>query len=150
MKRVCMVLLLVCFSGCQQPIQNKSSAMTAPADAGLTSDAELRRLTVTLDAAKNQTDMNLASWNISKFWDARLASVEKRLEDKLDKQHFKQFTESSGRWRRYRTSEVKFDSDVFSGGSIRPLIANESYAQITQDRVTELETVLVDSHLETQ
>jgi len=124
--------------------------MPAPTDTGLTSEAELRRLTAAFGAAESQNDMNLASKNISGFWDAKLASVEKRIEDKLDEQQQKQFSESSGLWRRYRTDEVRFHVDFFSGGSIQPLIANESYSQITQHRVAELEAILVDSHLETQ
>lgn len=150
MKRVCIFLLLICFAGCQQPTQNKGLATTAPTNVEPMSDAELQRLIAALNAAKSQTDMNLASKNISEFWDARLVSIEKRIKDKLDKQHQKQFTESSGDWRRYRASEVKFHADFFSEGSIQPLIANESYSQITQHRVTELEAVLFDSHLETQ
>jgi uncharacterized protein YecT (DUF1311 family) len=150
MKRIFAFLFLACLVGCQQPLQHKGSAKTETADAELTPWTELQRLTAALDAAESQTDMNLASKKISEFWDAKLTSVENRIEEKLDKQQQKRFSAASGLWRRYRTDEVKFHADVFSGGSTQPLIANESYSQITQLRVAELEAILVDSHLETQ
>jgi len=110
-----------------------------------TIDPELKWLTAALDAAKTQTDMNLASKKISEFWDAKLASVESRIAQKLDDGQQKAFADSKARWRDYRTQEIKFRSDSFADGSIRPLIVNESYSEITEHRVAELESLWVST-----
>jgi uncharacterized protein YecT (DUF1311 family) len=105
-------------------------------------DPELQRLGAALDAAMGQSDMNLASWNVSLYWDAKLASVEKQVEQKLDDEERKQFAESKERWRKYRALEVQFKVDFFAGGSIQPLIANSAYTEITVHRVEEIESLL--------
>jgi len=136
MTRLFTFLLLVLAAGCQ---------ITPKHQANTTSDPELWQIRAALDKARTQTDMNLASKKISEFWDAKLASVEKRIEGKLDEQELKRFSESKSLWQRYRMEEVKFRTDFFAGGSIQPLIANTSYSQITEHRVTELESLLVDA-----
>ena len=130
------LLFLVCVPGCQQAPRHATE---------VTPDPESQRLTAALHVAKTQTDMNLASKKISEFWDAKLASVEKRVEQKLDNEEQKRFSESKERWRNYRMQEVQFRSDFFTGGSIQPLIANESYSQITEHRVAESESILVEA-----
>jgi len=90
-----------------------------------------------------QTDMNLASHKISEFWDAKLASIEKRVEKKLDDEERKRFSETKERWRSDRMQEVKFQSDFSAGGSIQPLVANACYSEMTQHRVAELSSLLL-------
>jgi uncharacterized protein YecT (DUF1311 family) len=129
-------LLLVCVTGCRQTPQRTVA---------VTHDPELQRLTAALDAAKTQTDMNFASKKISEFWDARLASVESRIAQRLDAEQQKAFAASKERWRSYRTWEVQFRSEFFASGSIQPLIANESYSGLTKHRVTELESLWIST-----
>ena len=113
--------------------------------AGTSSDSELQRLTFALDQAKAQTDMNLASKNICEFWDAKLILAEKRIDQKLGGREKKRFSESKNHWRLYRAREVAFRAGVFEGGSVQPLVANSAYSQITEHRVTELETLFIDA-----
>ena len=130
---VCIFLLLVCIVGCQQAPRHET--VVAP-------DPKLQRLKASLYAAETQTDMNLASKKISEFWDGKLASVEKRVEQKLDGEERKRFSQSKERWHTYRMQEVEFVADFFDGGSIQPLITNERYSDITEHRVAELESLL--------
>jgi hypothetical protein len=107
MTRFCTFLLLVLAAGCQLTPEHKTDK---------TSNPELQRLCAALNDATSQTDMNIASKNMAEFWDAKLASVEKQIEGKLDEQELKRFSESKDLWRRYRMQEVKFRNDFFAGG----------------------------------
>lgn len=108
-------------------------------------DSKLQRLEKTFDDAESQTDMNLASLKIAQYWDEKLASIEARVTQKLDAEEQKAFADSKARWRSYRKKEVQFRTDFFAGGSIQPLIANESYSEITGHRVAELESLWSDA-----
>jgi len=132
MTRFCILLILICGLGCQHTLQREPAV--AP-------DPELERLTAALDGAMTQTDMNVASGEISKYWDMKLAAIEKRVEKKLADEARRRFTESKDRWRNYRMQEVRFRSEFFAGGSIQPLIANMCYAEITEYRVAELSSL---------
>ncbi len=101
--------------------------------------AELIRLSRDLEKAMTQADMNEASSKIAEYWDRRLATVEKKIEIKLTADHRKDFSESKMRWSKLCTSEVSFRAGFSEGGSIQPLIANTSYADMTEHRVNELE-----------
>jgi uncharacterized protein YecT (DUF1311 family) len=105
-------------------------------------DPELQRLGAALDAAMTQEDMNIASWNISQYWDAKLGSAEKQVQQKLDDTERKQFAESKERWRKYRAQEVQFRADFFAGGSIQPMMEYGAYTDITVHRVEEMESLL--------
>ena len=129
MTRFCTLLFLVCGLGCRHAPHREMP---------LTSDPELQRLEAALNVAMTQYEMNLASHEIAKYWDAKLASIEKRVERKLGTR----FAESKARWRSYRMQEVQFRSDGFAGGSIQPLIANLAYAELTEHRVAELLSLL--------
>jgi Lysozyme inhibitor LprI len=104
-------------------------------------DPELQRMTVALDQATSQADMNLASFQIGVYWEAKLAELEKRISKTLDAKQQKQFARSMGLWRLYRTQEIQFQSGFYEGGSIQPFIANETYAGITEDRVNDLDSL---------
>jgi uncharacterized protein YecT (DUF1311 family) len=104
----------------------------------------LQRLTTNLQSAKTQTDMNLASKKLGEFWDVRLSTVEAKIESRLDNGERKRFGDSRQRWRSYRAKEVRFRASFYDGGSIQPLIANTAYSQITEHRVSELESLFVD------
>ena len=135
MTRISIFLFLVCLAGCQQ----------TPLNPGVpTSDSDLAQLKAALDSATTQTDMNLASYRISEFWGAKLASVEQRMSQHLDQEQRKAFSDSQAQWRDYRIKEVQFRSGFYEGGSVRPLIANVSYSEITEQRVAELESILSD------
>ncbi len=127
------VITFVCFVACgQQPEERQSKQV---------SDPELKRLNAALDAAETQSDMDEASDKIAKYWERRLASVEKQISRKLGAEERKRFARSIGRWQLYRAQEVEFEADFYLGGSIEPMVANETYSGITENRVDELESL---------
>jgi hypothetical protein len=121
-----------------------ASALWQQAQAGLAetnADPELQRFTAALDKADTQYDMNMASFQIGVYWEAKLTEIEKRISKTLDAGQQKQFARSMGLWRLYRTQEVQFQAGFYEGGSIQPFIANETYAGITESRVEDLESL---------
>lgn len=118
------------------------SVLVLPVLASGSADAELQRLTSALQKAKTQTDMNLASKRLADYWDDRLAGVQAKIERKLDAKERKQFVQSNKRWLSYRAGEVAFRAGFYKGGSIQPLVANTAYSEITEHRVSELESLL--------
>ena|ERR1041385_8944529 len=105
-------------------------------------DAELQRLTSALQRAETQADMNLASKKLADYWEAKLVAIQAKIERKLEAKERKDFTQSSKRWRSFRTGEVAFRASLYEGGSIQPLIANTAYAEITEHRVGDLDSLL--------
>lgn len=118
-------------------------AVISAASAG--PDDELKRLTLNLQAAETQAEMNLASNKLAEFWDARLSAIEGTIEGRLDDRERKQFEESKTRWRSYRAGEVTFRASFFDTGTMQPLIANTAYSQLTEHRVSELESLYTDA-----
>jgi len=108
-------------------------------------DPELRRLTSALQNATTQADMNLASKKIADYWDKVLAAAQAKIEHNLDAREHKQFVQSHKHWLSYRTNEVAFRAVFYEGGSIQPLIANTAYSEITEHRVSELESLLSEA-----
>jgi uncharacterized protein YecT (DUF1311 family) len=88
-----------------------------------------------------QSDLNMASSKIAEYLDRKLVSLEKKVEQKLDSDERKRFSQSRERWQVYRRKEVDFVAAFFEGGSILPLMANQHYSEITQHRVDELESL---------
>lgn len=115
--------------------------LTAQVSAG--SDVELHQRTSKLEAAMTQAEMNNASGKLAEFWEQKLKAIEQKIEAKLNKKERKQFAKSRQRWRSYRTGEVAFRARFFEGGSIQPLIANTAYYEITEHRVSDLESLFV-------
>lgn len=124
------LLVLFCVVGC----------LHAPSPERVAADQELERLTATLESAMTQGDMNRASGKIAEFWDAQLAAIEQRRAESLQGEQKTRFAESQAAWRQYRIQQVESRSEIFTGGSIRPLIKNRIYAELTERRVKELES----------
>jgi len=78
---------------------------------------------------------------LCEFWDGKLLLLEKRVAGKLGGQEQKRFADLMKRWREYRSREVAFRAESFDGGSIQPLIANCAYSEITEHRISELESL---------
>ena len=136
MKRLCIFLFLMTNAACQQAPRPETA---------VTPETELERLTAVFDAAETQTDLNVASYDLAKFWDGKLASIEERIEhilEKYDGDEQERFLQSKDRWRSHRTEEVEFVTHFFEGGSIVPLIANQAYTNTTKHRIAELEFLL--------
>ena len=116
--------------------------LTMSAKASGRPDAELQRITSTVQDAKTQTDMNLASKKLADYWEAKLVAVQTKIESKLDAKERKEFAQSNKRWQSFRTGEVAFRARLYEGGSMQPLIANNAYSEITEHRVSELQSLL--------
>jgi uncharacterized protein YecT (DUF1311 family) len=107
-------------------------------------DPELQRLMLSLESARTQMDMNLASKKLAEYWDAKLHAVDLKIEGRLDGKQRKEFAQSRKRWRSHRAGEVAFRASFSEGGSIQPLTANTAYSEITEHRVGELESLFSD------
>jgi uncharacterized protein YecT (DUF1311 family) len=99
---------------------------------------ELGRLQHALDSVKTQTDMNIASGELAKYWDHELEVEEERVLGACDSEHATLFRSAQKSWREFRSAEVKLLGDVYRGGSIQPLIHNRTYASLTEQRVKSL------------
>ena len=118
------------------------SLLVLPVPASGPPDAELQRLTSALRKAKTQSDMNVAYKRLADYWDGRLAGVQAKIEGKLDPKERNQFVQSNKLWLSYRAGEAAFRTGLCEGGSIQSLIANTAYSEITEHRVSELESLL--------
>src|SRR5437763_774759 len=92
--------------------------MHMPLQAAPSKDLELKRLEAQLEGATTQGDMNFAAGDLAKFWDSKLAAMEKKIERKLSKKERKEFSKSKKRWRSYRSKDVALDAKFFEGGSV--------------------------------
>jgi uncharacterized protein YecT (DUF1311 family) len=98
-------------------------------------DPRLSELEETLAAAQSQTDMNLASKAIADYVEMRLREQEAKFAKELDTESSALFRSASDQWRAYRSAEVAFEGDRYRGGSIRPLIHNNTFIRITKERM---------------
>jgi uncharacterized protein YecT (DUF1311 family) len=111
---------------------------------GTSPDRELQRLNDALSKATTQSDMNSASGEVARLWDKRLAALEKKIETELATRERTRFDESKNRWKVYRARKVAFRADFRDGGSIQPLMANSAWAELTEHRIAELESLYAD------
>lgn len=116
-----------------------SACLAAILPAAEAQDPELRRLEKAADEAMSQTDMNLTSADLARYWDRRLQAEETAFLRKLEDQEAKViFIKAQQAWREYRAAEATFQADAYRGGSIRPLIYNSVYSSLTAERVGDL------------
>ncbi|GMV81677.1 MAG: hypothetical protein AMXMBFR7_28610 [Planctomycetota bacterium] len=101
-------------------------------------DAKLRELEARLDSAQSQTDMNIASGKIAEYLDKKLIEKEAEIAKDLDPEGVRLFTEAAKLWRDYRLAQVLFEGDLYRGGTIRPLIHNQTFSRLTQERLSAL------------
>jgi hypothetical protein len=102
-------------------------------------DQELVRLRSALDAARSQTEMNLRSEELGRYLDRKIASLEDRIRKDLDSEALVSFVTASKKWREYRMAEMKAEGDVYRGGSIQPLMHNQAFIRITEERLIVLQ-----------
>lgn len=100
---------------------------------------ELRRLEKALAEAMSQTELNETSRDLAAYWDRRLQAEETAFLRRLDDREAKViFIKAQQAWREYRAAEATFQADAYRGGSIRPLIYNSVYYELTAERVGDL------------
>ena len=106
--------------------------------AGESAEQELERLQRALKVAISQTDMNVASGELAKYWDQALQKEEKKILASCDAETTKLFQKAQQSWREFRKAEVAFQGDAVRGGSMQPLVCNSTFAALTERRVRDL------------
>lgn len=88
--------------------------------------------------AQTQYEMNRGeSRNYAKA-DAELNRVYARLTKKLDKEGVAKLKKSQRAWIAYRDAEMEFAADTARGGSMSPMLYSGAGAQLTKDRIKDL------------
>ena len=102
-------------------------------------DAKLAALRARLEIAQTQADMNELSAEIAQHQDRKLAKLEERVRNDLYDEELKaKLDKAAALWREYRDIQAEFAGDMYQGGSIRPLIYNEAYTRLTEERIAAL------------
>jgi uncharacterized protein YecT (DUF1311 family) len=94
--------------------------------------------------AQTQTDMNICWGNEYKKADAALNKAYQQLAAKLDTDEKAQLKNAENAWLKYRDANCEFVADQYKGGSIRPMIAAICFADVTNNRTTELKNQIKD------
>lgn len=108
------------------------------AQAGIADDPEVAALKEKIEAAEDQTKLNLISKELCDLLDARMKKVEAQIRKKLDEDAGALFDKSAEAWRSYRTAQVKLEGSFYQGGSIQPLVHNQAYSALTETHIDEL------------
>jgi uncharacterized protein YecT (DUF1311 family) len=117
------------------------------ARAGIADDPEVKALKEKVEAAENQTNLNLTSKELCDLLDARMKTLEGEIRKKLEGEAIALFDKSAAAWREYRTAQVKLEGSFYAGGSIQPLVHNQAYSALTETHIDEL-TKFKDESLE--
>lgn len=117
------------------------------AQAGIAEDPEVVSLKEKVEAAEDQTKLNLLSKQLCDLLDARMKVLEDAIRKKLDGDAVALFDKSAEAWRSYRSSQVKLEGSFYEGGSIQPLVHNQAYSTLTETHIDEL-TRFKDESLE--
>ncbi|MDP0501449.1 MAG: lysozyme inhibitor LprI family protein [Verrucomicrobiota bacterium JB022] len=107
--------------------------------AGILDDPRIQELEHELAEADTQTDMDLASKAVADYLDSRLRDLRARICAEIEPRMREQFRESERHWQAYRSAATRLSGLQYEGGSIRPLIHNEVFAQLTRVHIKELE-----------
>lgn len=103
---------------------------------------ELEQLKLNLQGAMTQTEMNVASGELAKYWDRQLQSEESRVLGGNNRAVVTAFQKAQAMWRSYRDAEMRFQGVTFDGGTMQPLVESSTYATITERRVEEIREFL--------
>ncbi|WP_300979353.1 lysozyme inhibitor LprI family protein [Flavobacterium sp.] len=97
---------------------------------------------VSAATAQTQLEMNEKASLDYKKADAELNKVYKKLVSLLDKNEKVLLIQAQKDWIKYRDSHCKFESDPYTGGSIKPLILLTCLEEITKERTKHLKESL--------
>lgn len=113
--------------------------LTGCAKKSMPGDAKLAALQARMDSAVNQGDMNIISCAIFEHLDRKLAMLEDLIRKDLGEGESRDlFEKSIVLWREYRDAHAAFEVFFYEGGSIRPLVYNETRTKLTEDRIAAL------------
>lgn len=108
------------------------------AHAGIADDPDVKALKEKVDAAEDQTILNLTSKELCDLLDARMKTLEGEIRKKLEGESIALFEKSAAAWREYRKAQVKLEGSFYAGGSIQPLVHNQAYSALTETHIDEL------------
>ena len=86
--------------------------------------------------------MNETSAKLYKLWDDELNVIWNRLKENLDDEKMKSLTGEEREWISYKEKEIKAAGSEYEGGSMQALVENDKGAELTKERVYELEKLL--------
>ncbi len=92
-----------------------------------------------LQNATTQGDMNMASAELFQVWDDALNNVWNMLQAKLDEETMEALRVEEREWIASKEAQVKAAGEGSEGGSIQPLLEATTAAEMTKERVYELE-----------
>jgi len=93
---------------------------------------------------KTQIDMNKCAVQKYNKADKQLNIVYKKLKKLLDKTGKQKLKKAQLAWIKYRDAKAEFDADTMRGGSLAPLIYEESLRNTTLQRIETLKTEIKD------
>jgi uncharacterized protein YecT (DUF1311 family) len=102
------------------------------------SDTKLIALEKALSEAETQLDMNIRSKAVVDHWEKKLNKLEVKVQKDLDATAGALFEKAKTKWIEYRSAQIKFEGDLYRGGSIQPLIHNSTFIRITKERYNSL------------
>ncbi|MBC8138841.1 MAG: DUF1311 domain-containing protein [Fibrella sp.] len=88
--------------------------------------------------AQTQFEMNQTELKNYQKADAELNRVYARLMKKLDKEGAAKLKKAQRAWIAYRDLEMEFAADTARGGSMSPMLHSGAGAQLTKDRIKDL------------
>lgn len=91
-----------------------------------------------LQTELTQTELNIASGELYKVWDETINSVWGILRETMDEQAFARLLEEQLLWIERKELEIQRATAGYEGGSIVPLLANQTATELTRQRVYEL------------
>ena len=101
-------------------------------------DPKLKRLETELVSARNQGELNVKSHELRSHLEAKLKSLEERIEKGLEGAELELFQKSAAAWRAYLDLEVAFEASWYEGGTIQPLMANTAASRLIEERMKAL------------
>lgn len=89
-----------------------------------------------------QMELNQLSGELYNLWDDALNDIWGRLKETLDEEEMKALTQEEREWIAKKEKEVQASGAECEGGSLQPLIENDTAAELTRKRVYELAELL--------
>lgn len=94
------------------------------------------------NAPLTQADMNIQSYQDYEKEKARLDDLTVKVADCLNDKQKKELKIAVDAWREFLKASVELEGLKYEGGSIRPTIENGAAAQLTRDRIVQMERLL--------
>ena len=142
------------FIGPEEDVRNlqNNSQINISDTAGAESDisSELQEIESQAAAIENrlktepldQSTMNLLSAQLYKLWDDELNSVWGRLKTTLDSAAMDKLTQEEKKWISNKENAIEQAGLEYDGGTMRPMVENQTGADLTKQRVYELSQYL--------